>query len=97
MINTEEEREEELATNRIICNLGGSVLPERYSLADLEKTPTISQGHTDNLKADSTWRGMRTKVWLSRMTQADGMPYDNQVTVECYSSAWYTIDEYEAT
>lgn len=65
---------------------------KRYTLAQLKAMPTIEQGHTDNLKYDDgTYR-----VWLSRMTKADGMPYDNQVTVEqMIGGVWKTVAEYQ--
>ena len=44
----------------------------------IRRMHTISQGHTDNLKAESG--GVR--IWVSRMTVADGAPCDNQIMVE---------------
>lgn len=49
-----------------------------YTLAELEALPTLSQGHTDDLKIETE----NTRVWLSRMTVEDGEPYNNKVTVE---------------
>jgi hypothetical protein len=68
-----------------------------FSLAQLEAVPTISEGHTSDLK----WDTGRTRVWLSRMTKEDGMPYDNQVTVEVRQPAgkspeWKTALKYQA-
>lgn len=64
-----------------------------YTLKQLESKPTLEQGHFDDLKA----RKDNVKVWLSRMTIADGMPYNNQVTIERYTGdRWETIDQYEA-
>ena len=64
-----------------------------YSLREMEKRKTLHSGHTDDLKFES--KGIR--VWLSRMTVADGMPYDNQVTVEkLKNGSWVTVEEYEA-
>lgn len=64
-----------------------------WNLADLEALPTLSVGQTDDLKVD---RGNR-RVWLSRMTVADGMPYDNQVTVEILDRGrWVILDQYQA-
>ena len=38
-----------------------------------------------------------TKVWLSRMTVDDGMPYNNMVIVEkLINGKWETIEEYQA-
>jgi len=66
---------------------------EEWSLRELLEMPTISQGQTDNLKYEDE----DTRVWLSRMTVEDGMPYNNQVTVEKYiDNNWVTVDEYEA-
>ncbi len=49
-----------------------------YTLAELEALPTLSQGHTDDLKVETE----NTRVWLSRMTVEDGEPYNNKVTIE---------------
>lgn len=66
---------------------------EKYTLAELEAMPTIHSGHFDNLKFDDG----KNRVWLSRMTVADGMPYDNQVTVEkLIDGNWKTVREYQA-
>ena len=53
---------------------------KEMTLSMLNALPTLSQGHTDNLKFEDH----NTRIWLSRMTKEDGMPYDNQVTVEMY-------------
>ena len=39
-----------------------------------------------------------TKVWLSRMTVEDGMPYNNMVTIEKLTNdgRWEVIEEYPA-
>jgi hypothetical protein len=68
-----------------------------FTLKELKAMPTISSGHTDDLKRDS----MGTRIWLSRMTVEDGMPYNNQVTIEQYkndgkNARWETIHQYEA-
>jgi hypothetical protein len=66
---------------------------KRFTLAQIEAMPTISQGHFDNIKFDDG----KTRVCLSRMTVADGMPYNNQVTIEQLKDGnWITTDEYEA-
>lgn len=66
---------------------------KKFSLAELEIMPTLSQGHMDDLKYDD---GVY-KVWLSRMTKEDGMPYDNQVTVEKYVNfKWVVHKTYQA-
>lgn len=66
---------------------------EKFSLDQLNAMPTISGGHTDDLKFDDG----TTRVWLSRLTVSDGMPYDNQVTIErLEDGVWTTIEEYQA-
>lgn len=67
----------------------------KYTLAELEAMPTISKGHMDDLKAEIE----NIRIWLSRMTVEDGMPYNNMATVEFYNPknyAWETIAEYQA-
>jgi hypothetical protein len=69
-----------------------------FTLAQLEALPAISEGHTSDLK----WDTGRTRVWLSRMSKEDGMPYDNQVIVETRQHAtgkaplWKTTLKYQA-
>ena len=65
-----------------------------YTLAELEALPTITQGHTDDLKIQTKY----IRVWLSRMTKEDGMPYDNQVTIERLNSSysWETVTQFQA-
>ena len=49
--------------------------------------PTLHSGHFDNLKRETA----TTRVWCSRMTVADGMPCDNQLTYErLINGAWIT-------
>jgi hypothetical protein len=48
-----------------------------YSKAALAKLPTLRVGHTDDLKLESETE----RVWLSRMTKADGAGQDHQVTI----------------
>lgn len=69
-------------------------LREDYTLAELEALPTIEQGHMDDLKIKTKY----IKVWLSRMTKEDGMPYDNQVTIERLTSnyTWVTVSQFQA-
>jgi hypothetical protein len=66
----------------------------KYTLRELQAMETISQGHTDNLKIKTE----DTKVWLSRMTVEDGMPYNNMVTIEKLTNdgRWETVEEYPA-
>jgi hypothetical protein len=66
---------------------------KKYTLRELQQMETIGQGHTDNLKIKTE----DTKVWLSRMTVEDGMPYNNMVTIEkLIDGKWETIEEYPA-
>ena len=65
----------------------------KFSLLDIIKIPTIEQGHFDNLKVRTDTK----RVWLSRLTVADGMPYDNQVTVEkLVDGNWIVKEQYQA-
>lgn len=52
-----------------------------YTLDELEAMPTISQGQADDLKIDSDGE----RVWLSRLTTADGADVDHEVTHEKYN------------
>lgn len=64
-------------------------------LSTLRNLPTLHQGLTDDLKKETASR----RIWLSRMTKEDGMPYDNQVTEERFNKAkgrWETFTQYEA-
>jgi len=76
----------------------------RYTAAQLDAMPTLSVGQADDLKIERIQSpgipgpgGLR--VWLSRVGVLDGMPYDNQITVEEYQNVggdwnWVTVDEY---
>ena len=64
-----------------------------YLLSELEDLPTLSTGQADSLKIDTGEK----RVWLCRCGVADGMPYENQVTIEHLEDGrWVTIAEYEA-
>lgn len=68
-------------------------MTDHFSLQELEAMPLISQGHTDNLLIHEG----DTKVWLSRMTTEDGMPFNNAVTVErLIDGCWVEVEVYEA-
>jgi len=59
----------------------------------LKQLPTIKEGHFDNLKMEKNG----VQYWLSRMTVADGAPYDNQVTVMFRQNGkWKTGKKYQA-
>jgi hypothetical protein len=63
----------------------------RYTAAELRDLPTLSQGQADDLKVQDG----KIRVWLSRMTVEDGMPYDDQITIEqLVNGRWITIEEY---
>ena len=63
------------------------------TLEEVIKMEVISQGQTDDLIFEDD--GVR--LWVSRMTEEDGMPYNHQITVEAYDgSSWFTITEYQA-
>lgn len=64
---------------------------KHYRASSLRKLPTLATGQADNLKVDDG----EIRVWLSRMTKADGMPYNGQVTVERLTDGrWITEEEY---
>lgn len=66
-----------------------------FTLNELEALPTLSQGHTDNLKYEDLDVGVR--VWLSRCGVEDGEPYPNKVTVErLVDGRWEAVEQYEA-
>lgn len=66
----------------------------RFSLKQIQDLPTISEGHTDDLKFDDG----TTRVWLSRLTVEDGAELDNEVTVErSIGGRMEPIDVYQAT
>jgi hypothetical protein len=49
-----------------------------YKLEWLQHLKTLESSQTDDLKYEDQGR----RLWLSRMTIEDGMPYNNQVTEE---------------
>ena len=70
-------------------------MTKKYTAKELEKLPTISESQADDLKVEVKGK---TRIWLSRMTKEDGMPYDNQITEEKYdkkSGSWKTVREYK--
>ena len=81
---------------REIMPLAGAVLDMRqgkYTARALNKLETIRQGTTCNLKIDTG----SCRVWLSRLSTMDGMPYDNMNTVEMWQSKdglWRVLDTY---
>ena len=64
-----------------------------FSANELRALPTLSVRQADDLKVDTG----ATRVWLCRCGVADGMPYDNQVTVErLHNGRWLAWEKYEA-
>jgi len=65
----------------------------KYTLAELEVRDTLCVGQADDLKVE----GEGQRVWLSRCGVADGMEYDNQVSIEEYiNNQWTITDTYQA-
>ena len=63
-------------------------------LQELEDLPRLAQGQADDLKVDA---GDGWRVWLCRCGVEDGMPFDNQVTVErCVDGRWLEVAVWEA-
>lgn len=58
---------------------------------DIRDLPTLSVGQADDLKVDDG----TTRVWLSRCGVADGMPYDDAITIEkLIDGRWVQTDQY---
>jgi len=49
---------------------------DRLTLPQIPALPTLERSHTDDLKVEND----ATRVWLLRMTVADGAPYDHEVS-----------------
>jgi hypothetical protein len=65
-----------------------------YGLAELRALPTLDQSMFADLKVDED----NKRAWLSRMTAADGAPYENQVSIEReINGVWTTVAQYQAT
>lgn len=59
-----------------------------YTLAQLQAMPVIHQGQYNNLHYEDA----DTRIWISRLTTADGMPYDYMVTTEkLQNGKWVAI------
>lgn len=70
--------------------VGGSNNPNMTPIQRAVTAPTISQGQTDDLIGQV--EGYR--LWRSRMGVEDGMPYDNQLTIEkLINGKWETVRE----
>lgn len=65
---------------------------ERFTLKEIKALPTIRSSHFDNLKIDTG----SDRIWISRMTIQDGMPYNNQITHEkLIRGNWKIVDQYK--
>ena len=70
----------------------------KYTLEEIENMTTLEQSQFDDLK----YQNDNYRIWLSRMTVADGQPYNNQITVEklvrtgiTTGGKWKIIKQYE--
>ena len=62
-----------------------------FTADDLRDRPTLSTGQADDLKIDTG----STRVWLCRCGVADGMPYDDAITVEhLIDGRWVEVEQY---
>lgn len=73
--------------------IGELIQLPRWSAQELSDMPTIRANQTSNLKYEIP---DRIRVWLSRMTVDDGMPYNNAVEVEVYLpyEGWMGFENY---
>ena len=65
------------------------MIKQTYTVEELQAMPTLCQGQTDDLKVDDG----NNRVWLSRMTLADGEIYQIHHE-ECIGSQWVIVSEY---
>lgn len=62
-----------------------------FTADELRDMPTLSVGQADNLKVDTG----STRVWLCRLGFVDGMPYDDQITIEhLVDGRWVEVETY---
>lgn len=68
----------------------------KIKVSKLEKMPTLAVGQADDLKLEDVTRyGVPVRVWLSRMTEADGVT--KRATVEHFfrhQGKWKITQEY---
>tara|TARA_R100000687_G_C6334162_1_gene111074 strand:+ start:51 stop:359 length:309 start_codon:yes stop_codon:yes gene_type:complete len=80
---------------RALMPVAGLVLDMRqgkYQAQNLSTFNTLARGQSCDLKIDTG----STRIWLSRCSKVDGMPYDNMVTVEMLiGGVWKTMDKYD--
>lgn len=68
-------------------------MPPRFSIAEFQSMPVLSQGQFDNLM----WESNGWRVWLSRMGVEDGARWDDGVMVErLVDGRWENYEEYQA-
>jgi len=64
---------------------------QHYTADELKDLPTLCIGQTCNLKVKTP----NKRVWICRCGMADGMPYENQITIEELShGSWVISDQY---
>ena len=66
---------------------------ERYTPSELRNMPTLSEGHTDNLKVEEKIGGVPTRIWLSRMTVEDGETHAVHVE-QLRDGRWEVVHSY---
>ena len=65
----------------------------RFTKAELEGMPTLSQGHFENLKAEGEVDGIPTRWWLTRMTVEDGEKHAVHVE-QLIDGSWQVVHKY---
>lgn len=72
---------------------------KKLTLKQVQELPVIRQSHFDNLIKEYEHNGTKYRVWVSRCTKEDGMPYNNQITVEKFDETngytWTIEKQYE--
>lgn len=63
----------------------------RYTADEIRDLPTLCVGQCCNLKVDTG----AVRVWLCRCGVDDGMPYDDQITVEVLNPKNFCWEEVE--
>lgn len=61
-----------------------------YTYEEIVSLPTISQGHTANLKLEIEHKGIPVRIWKSRMSIADGELDPIQVEA-CIDGRWEDV------
>lgn len=85
--------DQDQAEDKRQAKLCRAAMAHELSAKELIALPTLDQGHFDNLKIQTA----DTRVWLSRMTKADGAKYDNAITVErLIGGVWTEQDHYRS-